>query len=200
MVGLRQAWSNDRSPPALYIATYSLIIKSKKNNIKTYKDLNAAHSTNHHNAVSWIPAAKCWLTRPNVLKGVAPPLGAFALVEIRARDPVHLHTLEVHLRQLAFLKIQPGRQFCQPHTEHVESRHVSNMKRAWVIYTYRYDFHKLAQLCNPTAKGPSKVPGLFRFCRARISPRPWRLKPNRFAVGKKMYIYICVCVWAGRCA
>ena len=46
---------------------------------------------------------------------------------------------------------------------------------------------KLAQLCNPTAKGSSKVPGLFRFFGACIfvSPVPWpqRLKPNRFAVG-----------------
>ena len=41
----------------------------------------------------------------------------------------------------------------------------------------------LAQLCNPTAKGASKVPGLFRFfgVHFRVSPRPHKLKPNRFA-------------------
>ena len=46
-----------------------------------------------------------------------------------------------------------------------------------------------AQLCNPTAKGSSKVPGLFRFFGAWLrvtSPRPQRLKPNRFAVGSNL--------------
>ena len=50
---------------------------------------------------------------------------------------------------------------------------------------------ELAQLCNPTAEGSSKVAGLLRFFGACIfvtSPRPQRLKPNRFAVGKKDHV------------
>ena len=44
---------------------------------------------------------------------------------------------------------------------------------------------KLAQLCNPTAKGSSKVPGLFRFFSACIfvspvpGPRDWNLETQQ---------------------
>ena len=65
------------------------------------------------------------------------------------------------------------------------------------IYLYIYIYihihiHTLAQLCNPTAKGSSKIPGLFQFFGACIfvspvpGPRDWNPTDSLL----RIYIYI----------